>query len=615
MITIRVMVAVTLIASACSPGPVDTVSSKVITHDNTTPAGSRDGDTTTVNLAVRQGNWFPETEQDTSAVVWAFAENDGPPMIPGPLLRMPTGTSVRVIARNTNSTDTLRLHGLFARPGMEGSPIRIAPGDSATITFDAGAPGTYFYWGSYDDEELADRPGPTSMLSGALVVDPVGGSAPDRIYVMGTWVMPVDSALGEPFVEPFMTVINGKSFPHVSTLAVTQGDTVRWRWINPSGDAHPIHLHGFYFNVTHRGTWAADTAVIPQHVVTETRIPGGTFAGEWVASEPGNWIAHCHFAFHTSTFASLRRVADPVDPGSADSDHSYHGMRGMVIPVTVAANPAMSRREEPDTGKMIRIDVRQSGRYGNFEGLGYVLDSSVTSDDATLLYSPALVLTRGQPVRLNVVNHLRAPTAVHWHGMEIPSFPDGVPGWSGIDNRLAKAIAPGDSFVAAYTPPRTGTFIYHAHSNETFQITSGLYGALLVVDPASYRPELERVVVIGGNGTVFDRGRVNGSLAPDTMTISAGQLYRFRIVQINPDWRTWTTLMDGDKQLEWTVIAKDGYDIAPADRSRTPARWMSGPGETMDVAVRHDTPGVITLRVKTAVDDTWTVDVPIRVTN
>ncbi len=65
-------------------------------------------------------------------------------------------------------------------------------------------------------------------------------------------------------------------------------------------------------------------------------------------------------------------------------------------------------------------------------------------------------------------------TAVHWHGMELESFFDGVAGWSGAGNRLAPIIAPGDSFVAHMTPPRAGTFIYHTHAGELAQLTGGL---------------------------------------------------------------------------------------------------------------------------------------------
>ena len=44
-------------------------------------------------------------------------------------------------------------------------------------------------------------------------------------------------------------------------------------------------------------------------------------------------------------------------------------------------------------------------------------------------------------------------------------------------------IAPGASFVAQMTPPRAGTFIYHTHIDDIKQLSSGLYGALIVLPP------------------------------------------------------------------------------------------------------------------------------------
>jgi FtsP/CotA-like multicopper oxidase with cupredoxin domain len=41
----------------------------------------------------------------------------------------------------------------------------------------------------------------------------------------------------------------------------------------------------------------------------------------------------------------------------------------------------------------------------------------------------------------------------------------------------------GDSIVVRFTPPRAGTFMYHSHFNEFQQITSGLYGPLIVLEP------------------------------------------------------------------------------------------------------------------------------------
>ena len=69
-----------------------------------------------------------------------------------------------------------------------------------------------------------------------------------------------------------------------------------------------------------------------------------------------------------------------------------------------------------------------------------------------------------------MVNHLCQPTAMHWHGIELDSYYDGVPGWSGTPERRSPMIAPGDSFIARMTPPRSGTFIYHAHNMASNQV-------------------------------------------------------------------------------------------------------------------------------------------------
>ena len=96
---------------------------------------------------------------------------------------------------------------------------------------------------------------------------------------------------------------------------------------------------------------------------------------------------------------------------------------------------------------------------------------------------PTLVLTRGEPVEITLVNRLPEGTAIHWHGMELESYYDGVHGFSGAGQRVTPLIEPGGSFVVRFTPPRTGTFMYHTHMHDPRQLTSGLYGAMLVVEP------------------------------------------------------------------------------------------------------------------------------------
>ena len=91
-------------------------------------------------------------------------------------------------------------------------------------------------------------------------------------------------------------------------------------------------------------------------------------------------------------------------------------------------------------------------------------------------------MTRGEPTEITVVNHLDAPTTILWHGLELDSCYDGVAG-GGAGNQITPAIQPGASFVARFTPNPAGTFIYHTHAADPSQLSGGVYGALIVLEP------------------------------------------------------------------------------------------------------------------------------------
>ena len=223
------------------------------------------------------------------------------------------------------------------------------------------------------------------------------------------------------------------------------------------------------------------------------------------------------------------------------------------------------------------------------------------------------MLNRNEPVRVTIVNHLRTATAIHWHGIEVPAYSDGVPGWSGSGSRTAPAIAPGDSFVVSFTPTRSGTFIYHAHSNEAFQINLGLYGGLLVVDSGTYQPDRDRLVILGSAGPAGARSaRINGKLQPDTLRLKVGVPYRLRLIHIIPDWTTWVGLMRGDSLMQWKALAKDGAELPRAKQVMRPAGLLAGPGETMDFEFVPTAPGLLRLEVEQR-QFLWKTELPIRV--
>jgi FtsP/CotA-like multicopper oxidase with cupredoxin domain len=547
-----------------------------------------------------------------------FAEAGKAPQNPGPLIRVPAGTTIKLSVHSALRDSVLVLYGLHTRPGTRHDTVHVAPGATRELSFLAGEPGTYFYWGSTTGDTLHNRYGIDSQLQGAFIIDPPGGAPhPDRVFVLGSWDGPTDRALG---YAPGLRVINGLSWPHSERLTYTAGDTILWRWVNPTDSPHPMHLHGFYFDVLSRGNWAADTVYAPENarrVVTEMPRSGQTYLMRWVPDEPGNWLVHCHVAYHTSLYLSARAVPDPADPVTIDH---VHGMRGMVLAVTVnpGASPARRPTAAPNARNIRLIAQAAPRRFkGKWDEMAFVRQDGDVAPAPDSVPSPSslLVLNRNEPVRITIVNRTRATTAVHWHGIEVPAYSDGVPDWSGHGSRVAPAIAPGDSFVAEFTPTRSGTFIYHAHSNEQFQLNLGLYGALLVVDSGTYKPDQERLIIAASGGPPGYGPalvRINGRLTPDTLRLKVGRAYRLRIIHIIPDFTAWIALLDGDTPVQWRALAKDGAELPRSAQTMRRAALLAGPGETMDFEYVPTAPGLLRLEVEQRTGD-WVKHVPIRV--
>jgi len=591
-------------------------------NDNRVAAGTLHDGVLTLHLEARRGFWYPDENDGPGLAMEMFAEAGHPPQNPGPLIRVTAGTRIDVTVRNALRDSTLVVYGLHTRPSAIDDTVQIAPGATRSLSFVAGAPGTYFYWGTTTHNAVVDRSGIDSQLHGAFVVDPEGSTpAADRVFVLGSWTGPPD----REGINPELRVINGLSWPHTEQFTYDVGDTVRWRWVNPSDSPHPMHLHGFYFDITNRGSWAADSVVgvtDVRRVVTEMPLSGGTYAMTWVPDEPGRWLFHCHVAFHMSFYLSARVVPDPADPVAMNPMTDMAGaMRGMALAVTVRPGRSPARRASVATDarniRLIAQAARGRYRHGRFvaDEMSFVRqDGDVPpAPDSVPVPSSLLVLRRGEPVRITIVNRTRAPTGVHWHGIEVPSYSDGVGGWSGLGASMAPMIAPGDSFVAAFTPPRAGTFMYHAHSNEAFQVNLGLYGALLVVDSATYDPRYERIIILGSAGPEGARpARINGRLLPDTLRMTVGERYRIRLVEIIPDWTIRLALTREDSVVHWKALAKDGAELPASAQLLHPAAFITGPGQTMDFEYRPTAPGLMRLDVEQRTGG-WKTHLPIRI--
>jgi FtsP/CotA-like multicopper oxidase with cupredoxin domain len=160
-------------------------------------------------------------------------------VVPGPALIVNEGDEVIIDYHNDLKVpDTIHLHGIHGGPvemdGVAGiSQPLVPPGGSFTYQFHATQPGTFIYH-SHDNEAILD-----SGLYGAIVVLPKHPRPEERvdrdyIEVISSWQI-------QSVAENHFT-INGREYPATSPIEVKEGQRIRIRWINISGEQwHTMH--------------------------------------------------------------------------------------------------------------------------------------------------------------------------------------------------------------------------------------------------------------------------------------------------------------------------------------------------------------------------------------
>ena len=222
---------------------------------------------------------------------------------PGPTIEAVEGDRVRIYVTNRlPEPTTVHWHGLVLPNGMDGvgglNQPYIRPGETFRYEFPLLHPGTFMYHPHVDEM--------TQMgmgLMGMLVVheqDPPYVVDRDFAIMLSEWFVPIGARRPDPreMTDFNVLTLNSKAFPATDPLVVATGQRIRIRFGNLSAmDNHPIHLHGYSFNVTRTdGGRIADTAQWPE---TTVLVPvGSTRDIEFVADAPGDWAMHCHFTHH-----------------------------------------------------------------------------------------------------------------------------------------------------------------------------------------------------------------------------------------------------------------------------------------------------------------------------
>ena len=96
-------------------------------------------------------------------------------------------------------------------------------------------------------------------------------------------------------MERYMWSFDGKMFNAVSDVPIrfAWNERVRVKLINNTMMAHPIHLHGMFFELVN----GQSPAHQPRKNVVIVQ-PGASATFDLTANEPGDWAFHCHLLYH-----------------------------------------------------------------------------------------------------------------------------------------------------------------------------------------------------------------------------------------------------------------------------------------------------------------------------
>ena len=194
---------------------------------------------------------------------------------PGPL----EGSSVLVTAGGRADLEVVApLDGTARRVELGGSTALVLGGDQAETPAATPHP-----------EQVVDL-----LTYGAPAALGAVGQAPTRRfdYAIGRRPGLLDGRPG------LWWTINGHLYPDVPMFVVAEGDVVRMRISNSSGDVHPMHLHGHHAVVLSRNGVSATGS--PWWVDSLNVADGETYEIAFVADNPGIWMDHCHNLPHAA---------------------------------------------------------------------------------------------------------------------------------------------------------------------------------------------------------------------------------------------------------------------------------------------------------------------------
>jgi FtsP/CotA-like multicopper oxidase with cupredoxin domain len=244
-----------------------------------------EGETKVFDMQAKPFKW--EVLPGEFVDAYGYAGSDGLATVPGPLIRVTEGDSVRVNFTNRLPEPTvIHFHGPRLPNAMDGVPDVtqkvIQPGDSFSYEFTANPTGTFMYHTHQNSAEQEAK-----GLYGVFQIDPRVGPRVAADHE----AFQILSEMGGYYL------INGKSFPATEPIQASVGQTVLIHLVNLGQMSHPMHMHGAPFQIV--GT---DGYPVPEAARTTRDVvniaPGERYDLLMTTDNPGTWLFHCHILSH-----------------------------------------------------------------------------------------------------------------------------------------------------------------------------------------------------------------------------------------------------------------------------------------------------------------------------
>lgn len=221
---------------------------------------------------------------------------------------------------------------------------------------------------------------------------------------------------------------------------------------------------------------------------------------------------------------------------------------------------------------------------------------------------PEIRVRQGDKVNITVQNGLTQPTTLHWHGVNVSSPMDGVPGIS------HSPIMPGQSFTYSFIAGPSGSRWYHAHVFEMDQVPNGLFGPLIIEDTTLQTENTRETLLLStwgyksnpGLDYGMQSGTSNGQMAsssPGLIYLVNGKLPGQLHLGLNrPKNPPWVRIINGSATESFNFTIDGGHmtvthaDGNPLPREVDVRTLYIAPAERYDVILSGPQSGVAKLK-------------------